>query len=80
MQHDLTGDISVPENSQSRELDERLRLMLEIGDPDILVDLRINNGFKGTKFNIFWNELKLYFEEVIFKKLLLITRNFLKLI
>ncbi|CAG8853261.1 17966_t:CDS:2, partial [Gigaspora margarita] len=63
LQHDLTGDISALENSQSKELDERLRLMLEIGDPDILVDLRINNGFKGTKFNIFWNELKLYFKE-----------------
>ncbi|CAG8645466.1 9630_t:CDS:2, partial [Racocetra fulgida] len=40
--------ISAPENSQSRELEERLKLMLEIRDPDILVDLRINNGFKDS--------------------------------
>ncbi|CAG8754096.1 2403_t:CDS:2, partial [Racocetra fulgida] len=46
LQHDLTGDVSALENSQSKELDEHLRLMLEIGDSDILVDLRINNGFK----------------------------------
>ena len=25
-------------------------------DPAIISDLRINNGFNGTKFNIFWDE------------------------
>ncbi|CAG8765883.1 14043_t:CDS:2, partial [Racocetra fulgida] len=46
LQHDLTRDISAPETSQFRELDERLRLILEIGDPDMLVDLKVNNDFK----------------------------------
>jgi hypothetical protein len=31
---------------------------------DITVDLRVNNGFKGTNFDEFWNELEAYFNEV----------------
>ncbi|RGB39303.1 hypothetical protein C1646_754740 [Rhizophagus diaphanus] len=32
-------------------------------DPNIIFDLRTNNGFNGTKFNVFWNELEAYFNE-----------------
>ena len=38
--------------------------MLVLQDPNITVDLRVNNGFKGTSFDEFWNELKAYFNEV----------------
>ena len=38
--------------------------MLVLQDPNITVDLRINNGFKGTNFNEFWNELDTYFNEI----------------
>lgn len=62
--HDLTGDAAVPSNSTSKLLDERLRQMFELQDPNIVVDLRVNNGFKGTKFDIFWEELSCYFNEV----------------
>ncbi|GET62180.1 hypothetical protein GLOIN_2v1885121 [Rhizophagus irregularis DAOM 181602=DAOM 197198] len=30
---------------------------------DLTVDLRINNGFKGTSFDIFWEEVDSYFNE-----------------
>ncbi|CAB4381993.1 unnamed protein product [Rhizophagus irregularis] len=60
---DLTGDASVTSNAISREVEERLRLMLTLADPDIIFDLRTNNGFKGTKFNEFWDELEAYFNE-----------------
>ncbi|CAB4376372.1 unnamed protein product [Rhizophagus irregularis] len=60
---DFTGDASVTSNAISREVEERLRLMLTLADPDIIFDLRTNNGFKGTKFNEFWDELEAYFNE-----------------
>lgn len=43
--------------------------MLTLQDPNITVDLRINNGFKGTSFDIFWEEVDSYFNEVIQIKL-----------
>lgn len=67
--HDLTGDATIAPNNITKELDERLRWMLTLQDPNITVDLRINNGFKGTSFDIFWEEVDSYFNEVIQIKL-----------
>ena len=39
--------------------------ILTLQDFNITVDLRINNGFKGTSFDIFWEEVESYFNEVI---------------
>ena len=58
---DLTGDASVTSNAISRDVEERLRLMLTLADPAIIFDLRINNGFNGTKFDAFWDENKTSF-------------------
>lgn len=62
--HDLAGDNSTPPHELSKEMQERVRLILDLQDADIIMDLRINNGFHGTKFDIFWNELGEYFNEV----------------
>ena len=51
--YDLTGDASVTSNPICKEIEERLRIMLMVEDPSIIVDLRINNGFKGKEFDIF---------------------------
>ena len=64
---DLTGDASVTSNAISRDVDERLRLMLALADPAIIFDLRTNNGFNGTKFNAFWDELDAYFNEQVYR-------------
>ncbi|GBB88536.1 hypothetical protein RclHR1_15070005 [Rhizophagus clarus] len=32
--------------------------------PDIICDLRVNNGFKGTKFDNFWDAVQEYFSDV----------------
>lgn len=50
---DLTGDAAVTTNNISREIEERLHLMLALEDLSITFDLRTNNGFKGNKFDIF---------------------------
>ena len=64
---DLTGDASVTSNAISRDVEERLRLMLTLADPAIIFDLRANNGFNGTKFDAFWDELEAYFNEQVLK-------------
>ncbi|CAG8559872.1 42298_t:CDS:2 [Gigaspora margarita] len=61
--HDLVGDSSAVDNSYSAEVDKRVRIMLELGDPEICIDMHKNNGFKGTKFDEFWNEMESYFSE-----------------
>ena len=62
--HDLAGDNSTLPHELSKEMQERIRLILDLQDADIIMDLRINNGFRGTKFDVFWNELGEYFNEV----------------
>ncbi|CAB4392337.1 unnamed protein product [Rhizophagus irregularis] len=47
---DLTGDASTTNNVISKEIEERLRIMMQLEDPLIIVDLHTNNGFKGKKF------------------------------
>ncbi|CAB5362453.1 unnamed protein product [Rhizophagus irregularis] len=72
--HNFIQDIQLPvpaglyryphANDQiGKEIEERLRLMISLEDPSIIVDLRTNNGFKGSKFDIFWDELDGYFNE-----------------
>ena len=39
--------------------------MLDTQDPDIIVDLRKIINEKGTKFDVFWNEMQDYFNEVM---------------
>ena len=63
--HDLTGDASLSNDQISKEIEERLRLMMLLEDPSIIIDLRTNNGFRGSKFDIFWDELDGYFNEVL---------------
>ena len=64
MYQDLTGDATSSSNLISQEVQERIKLMYETQDPNIIFDLRKNGGFKGTKFNEFWDEMDAYFNEV----------------
>ena len=43
--HDLTGDASLLNDQISKEMEERLHLMMLLEDPFIIIDLRTNNGF-----------------------------------
>ena len=76
--HDLTGDATIASNNITKELDEKLQWVLTLQDPNVTVDLRINNGFKGTSFDIFWEEVESYFNEVTL--MILITNLFIILI
>ncbi|PKY22926.1 hypothetical protein RhiirB3_504468, partial [Rhizophagus irregularis] len=61
---DLTGDVSTPDNEINKKTHERIKLMLDTQDPDIIIDLRKIINEKGTKFDVFWNEMQDYFNEV----------------
>jgi len=54
---DLTGDTSTT-NTISKEIEECLRIMMQLEDPSIVIDLCTNNGFKGKKFDVFWDEME----------------------
>ena len=46
---ELKNDASTPKNLQETEINERMRMILEIEDADIVVDLRhLNSGKKNT--------------------------------
>jgi uncharacterized protein YgfB (UPF0149 family) len=51
--NDLAGDNSTPPHELLKEMQKRMRTILDLQDADIIMDLRINNGFHGTKFDIF---------------------------
>ncbi|PKK55428.1 hypothetical protein RhiirC2_802419 [Rhizophagus irregularis] len=55
---------STTNNVISKEIEECLRIMMQLENPPIIVNLRANNGFKGKKFDIFWDEMEAYFNEV----------------
>jgi hypothetical protein len=64
--YDLAGNNSIPPRELSKEMQEKMRTILDLQDADIIMDLRINEEFNGTKFDIFWNELNEYFNEVYY--------------
>ena len=55
-------------------------MMMQLEDPSIIIDLRANNGFKGKKFDGFWDEMEAYFNEVNISICLLIMHLYYKLI
>lgn len=63
MYQDLTGDAISSSAYISDEMKDRIKLILDTQNPNIIIDLRVNNGMHGTKFDIFWNELSAYFNE-----------------
>lgn len=58
-----TGDQSASATTAESELDTRLREALEMEDPDLIVDLRENNGCKNNKFASFWKQTKVNLDE-----------------
>ena len=47
---DLTGDSTAASNNHEAEIDERVRLLLEMEDPDILLDMRALNTNNRSQY------------------------------
>ena len=59
----LTGDSST--EITNSEIDKRVQLALDTNDPDLIVDLRnLNSGRPGDTFQVFFDELAKYVEEI----------------
>ena len=50
----LTGDDSAAETVNEAKVDERVKLALELGDPEITIDLREHNNGQPGKYDVFW--------------------------
>src|SRR6266542_4046602 len=50
----LTGDVSAAETANEAKVDEHVKLALELGDPEITIDLREHNNGQPGKYDIFW--------------------------
>lgn len=59
----LTGDQSVMSAQASKEVQARLKLLLETQDPDIVYDIRHFNEGRPESFTDFWDELDKYLNE-----------------
>lgn len=62
---DLTGDCSASSNLHEEEIDERVRLVLEMEDPDVLLDLRALNTGAKTQYDAFWDQCQKFLDEDI---------------
>ena len=62
----LVHDESAPTSAAEAAIDEWIAMcLLDMDDPDIVVDMRKLNGKPGSsKFDTFWLELSTYLEEV----------------
>lgn len=62
----LTNDSSSAEYSSQAQVDERVaRALLNLDDPEILLDLRRCNGKPNTTlFDVFWQELQSFLDEI----------------
>jgi hypothetical protein len=60
----VLGDASSALNAAEAEVDKKAKLVLELGDPDIIVDLRSQNPGRPPVFQEFWDETIKYIHEV----------------
>ena len=64
--HELTGDSCASDTSDQAEIDERIRQIIELEDPDITADLRtLNSSTSRAKFDRFWSECEAILNEEV---------------
>ena len=49
----LTGDITAAETANEAKVNERVRIALELGNPEITIDLRKHNNGRPSKYDVF---------------------------
>ncbi|GBB92621.1 hypothetical protein RclHR1_20330002 [Rhizophagus clarus] len=50
----LTDDISAANTTNDAKVDERVKLALELGNPEITIDLREHGSGRSRKYDTFW--------------------------
>ena len=62
---ELNGDDSAAMNVHEEEIDERVKLILELEDPEVVLDLRALNTGRKSQYDVFWCECKKFLEETV---------------
>jgi len=62
---DLTNDLSAPNDFDEAMIDERMKLVLDMEDPSVVVDLRHLNTSNKSKYDVFWDECQKFLQEGI---------------
>ena len=60
-----TGDSTAASSLNEEEVDERVKLFIEMEDPEIVIDLRELNTGHHTKYDVFWEECQKFLQENI---------------
>ena len=61
----LTGDCSAPANAAEAKVDEQvLRFLACSDDENVIPDLRLSKPERDSRFQVFWDEVDKYFNEV----------------
>src|SRR3954449_3683639 len=50
----LTGDVSAANTTNDAKVNKRIRLALELGDPEITINLREHRSGTSSKYDTFW--------------------------
>ena len=59
------GDASAASTLSEAEVDKRVKLYVDMEDPDIVMDLRELQRGKASKFDIFWDECAKFLQEEV---------------
>lgn len=50
----LTGDVSAAETANEVKVDARVKFVLELGNPEVAIDLQKHNSGQPDKYDDFW--------------------------
>ena len=64
MQHAFLGDSSASDTSDQSAIDEKMRHIIDMQDPDVVDDLRHHNPRRESKYDPFWEQCQVYLQEV----------------
>ena len=62
---DLTGDHSAPANLDQAEIEKRVRLLVDMEDADVVLDLRHLNSGRKSMYDAFWDESSKFIQDSI---------------
>ena len=69
------GDSSASVNSTTQNIDDRVQLMFELGDPELITDLRKINEGRMSSYDLFWEYALKYLEGIAQESILAVDER-----
>ena len=63
MYRQLTGDNSSAHDEEEAQINGRVRLAIDMEDPDVIIDLRAHNQGQPSRYDVFWDACRTYIED-----------------